>query len=480
MGWLGIDLVTTNSCVYRVGRDGSGDVVASPTGETLTPSCVCVGPTEVLCGELARGGPPACTFFGFKRTIGRPYRDQTLWRTAAEWPFTIQPPPKEDEEPGLYCAWLDGEWAELTPNDLYVHLLRFMLRDVGPCDGVTVTVPAHFNTVQRAATKAALAKAGVPQCHVLNEPTAAAIAYLCDKPDLEGRVLVVDVGGGTIDCTLLECAEGCDVAVLGSDGTSEVGGEVVTDVLLRKVLPAAGIDRRDKAAVAELREDVERAKKALSLRSEATVRGDAVLTREDVDAAAGDMIAAVFALSSKVCADGPPPTVVVLCGGSTLMPAVRDRLKEMFPTAALSAELNPLTAVAKCAAFHARMQGAVVAAPDDAAAARPPREILTGGIVVRIDEDTMLALLEAGSRLPCRATRSFRMRDPGQTKVDLLIAQGNNAEVSLNATLGHFELPPGRVTVKLSVDTDGVVTVNALRPESGERLLLRKIKAWER
>ena len=83
MGWLGIDLGTTNSCVYRVGRDGSGDVVASPTGETLTPSCVCVGPTEVLCGELARGGPPACTFFGFKRTIGRPYRDQTLWRTAA-------------------------------------------------------------------------------------------------------------------------------------------------------------------------------------------------------------------------------------------------------------------------------------------------------------------------------------------------------------------------------------------------------------
>jgi molecular chaperone DnaK (HSP70) len=478
--WLGIDLGTSNSCVYKVDTEGNGDVVPSATGESLTPSVVCVGPSEILCGELALNGDAASTFFGFKRTIGRVYNDKAMWKGAVDWPFHITRPANPDEAGGTYCAMLGGELVEMTSNDLYTHLVRHMLKDVDvrAAKGVTVTVPAHFNTMQRDATLAALAQAGVAGCSVLNEPTAAAVAYLHDKPQLCGGVLVVDVGGGTIDCTLLRCESDRTCTVVASNGTSEVGGEVVTDKLVHKMIAKTKTCKDDKAAISKLRSNVERAKKALSVVMSVQVADTEVtLVRADVEACVAGMLSTLCDLCARVCT-AEPPDVVVLCGGGTLMPSVRTKLLDMYPSARMSTELNVMTAVARGAALHARRLSNTTA-PTSSSSTVVVNDILTAAVGVRVEADTTHVLLSAGSKLPCKAKASYKMKNPKQASVVLVVVQGNNHEASLNATLGRFTLPPGRCTVELSVDEDGSLTVSATRTKTRERLLLQKVPLWQ-
>mgnify|MGYP001246388314 CR=1 FL=1 len=451
MSALGIDLGTSNSCVYR----WPGDVLASPNGGTLTPSAVCVGPDAIVCGATALAtGDPQRTFVGFKRTIGRCYKDKQLWRSATEWPFALAPPKDPATEPPLYCATLGGEFQQLTPFDLYVHLLRYMLRDAGSlAHRIVATVPAHFDSKQRKATAEAVRQATGKGCELLNEPTAAAVAYLHDNPDRGhgSRVLVVDVGGGTTDATLLLCDDG-DLQVVASEGTSEAGGSVITDCLIRRVGKQRWIE-------------VDEAKRQLSEVHEVELSTGRRITRDEVEETAAPVLEAVARVVTKCVGKHGPPSVVVLCGGTTRMPSLRKRLGAMFPQAELSTDLNPDTAVARGAAIHAA--SAVARAPKAA-------DILTASVGVRIREDTMLPLVKRGVSLPHSYARAFMPMSKEQSSSELVILQGNSTVASENTELGRYSLLACKFVVSVQVDCGGSIAIEVDR--DGETLLKRVVK----
>jgi molecular chaperone DnaK len=467
--WLGIDLGTTNSCVYRMGNT-TGDVVPSPLGSTLTPSVVSVGPHEVVCGDMTQGTNPKYTFFGFKRTIGRKYKDKQLWSSAVEWPFTVSRPKHEDDEP-VYTAPLDGEMVQLTPRDLYVHLLRYMLQEVVIKDIkiVAITVPAHFNTVQRDATKDAVSRAGVPlnKMRIINEPTAAVVAFLDDHPEIRtGRLLVVDVGGGTVDCTLVE-VQGTKSVVLESKGSSEVGGEVITDILVSKKKPKG----LSKDHIGEFRATIEEMKKQLSLRQEVTV-GDMTITRDELDMAAEPTVTAVCDLAATVGGRENELTAIVLCGGTTRMPTLRKRLAEVYPEAIVSTELNPLTAVARGAAIFAKGNTTLPGTIPNV------QDILTSSVGLRVREDDMYAMAEAGFMLPLTTTKLYKPMYDDQEYTEVVICQGNHHLASHNVELGRFRLGPCPHWVTVAVNSSGTVDITAKQSENNEQVLMKRVKIW--
>lgn len=468
--WLGIDLGTTNSCVYRVSAS-TGDVVPTPLGNTLTPSVVHVGPDSIECGDMvSRDAVARHVFFGFKRTIGRKYKDYKLWASAKEWPFSVIKPTDFEKEL-LYSAPHGGEIKNYTAKDLYVHLLRYMLRDVDvkKAKGIVVTVPAHFGTVQRDATKAALRNAGVDptKVAVMNEPTAAAVAFLDDHREMtEGRLLVVDVGGGTVDCTLLDVET---MSVIDSKGTSEVGGEVITDALVAKKRPKG----LKKDALGAFRQTVEDLKKRLSMQPEATESGICI-TREELNSIAEPTITAVCDLAATVGGREQEPTAVVLCGGTTRMSALRKRLQEVYPKSTVSTDLNPLTAVARGAALHAK----ALSVTATECAKESVKDILTASIGVRVGEDEMGVMAAAGSKLPCRVSKMYRPMRDDQEYAEIVIYQGNEARASDNFELGRFRLRPTSHWIRVDVEDDGSAEVAAVESHTQIQVHLERVKVW--
>lgn len=474
--WLGIDLGTTNSCVYKVDLSSTGDVVPSPLGNTVTPSVVSVGRDEILCGDMAKNTDPKSTFFGFKRTIGRGYKDCKLWKSACEWPFVMSRPKNEDDEP-VYTASHGGRVLHLSPKDLYVHLLRYMLKDanVAMAAGVTVSVPAHFDTVQREATKETIVRAGAhaSRVHIVNEPTAAAVAFLDGRPGAEGTFLVIDVGGGTVDCSLVHVNKDGSVRVADSKGTSEVGGETITDALV-----ALKRTRRDAGAagVSALRESIEDAKKRLSVQQEATFSNGAVLTRSEVEDVAEPMLTAVCDIAASVVARDAPLTAVVLCGGTTRMPCLRKRIAALYPSATVSTELNPLTAVARGAALVAKSRTAVAHTP-----AVNLSDILATSIGVRVHADDMYVMFKAGTVLPADSESTFRPLTEVQSFIEFVVYQGNNPSASKNTELGRFRVCAVPHVLAITVSEDGLAEIVAWEEGDPDRkhVHMEKVNIWK-
>ena len=386
MSIVGLDLGTTNSCCC----DAQGRVIRSACGSELTPSYVTIGPKQIVCGEAAQtNGDPSVTFFNFKRTVGKSYME--CKPMIKQWPLLKPEHPNRDEP--LFGATLNGTYKQYTPSELYVYLIEYMISSVPrPIARVAVTVPAHYNSAQRDATQQAVVQATqCKQVMVLNEPTAAAIAYLHSNNDTATTILVVDVGGGTTDVTLVQQRQ-----VVCSKGTSDVGGVKMTNTLQR-YLKQEGLDDTRCEAL----------KKGLSVYDEMSG-----ITRHTYnDLIRGD-VELICSLAGEV-AEGHHVDVVVLCGGTTRTPLLRERLASMFPR--VCTDMCPDTSVARGAALYARQrqQQRLV-------------DVLTQPLSARVRRDHMHTIVPTNTPLPHTCTFRFKPMHAHQRAVALHLFQGSS------------------------------------------------------
>ncbi len=467
---IGIDLGTTFSCGALV-RGGRPEVLLNAEGERITPSAVAFTDTgEVLVGQLARRQAvlnPTRTVLSVKRKMG------TDWRIKVT---------------------AGGRNEEYTPEQISAFILQKVKRDVEELLGTkitkaVITVPAYFNNLQRQATKDAGKIAGLEVLRIINEPTAAALAYGLDKTK-EQKILVYDLGGGTFDVSILDIGEGV-FEVVASDGDTQLGGDDfdrrIVDWLVAEFKAESGIDLRgDPQAVQRLRDAAEAAKKDLSGRMEARISlpylaADAkgpkhlerTLTRSKFEAMISDYMEKTMrtvdaALSAAKLA-AKDIDQIVLVGGSTRIPKVQELVAERFGRAKVNKDINPDEVVALGAAIQAAvlsgdMQSLVLL---DVTPLTLSIETL-GGVAT--------PLIERNTTIPVEKTKTFTTADDYQTQVEIHVVQGERKMAADDKSLGRFQLtdlPPAprgvpQIDVTFQIDADGILNVTAKDKATGK------------
>lgn len=373
---IGIDLGTTYSCV-AVWRNGRVDICPNEQGHRITPSYVafCKDGTRLIGDAAKNQGPsnPVGTFFDVKRLIGRKFQDSTVQKDKALFPFHIG-----SDSSGKPVLNLDDpdiaskhSKTQFTPEEVSGMVLRKMKEIAETYLGcevkhAVVTVPAYFNDAQRQATKDAGTIAGLKVERVINEPTAAAIAYGLDKQDKEENILVFDLGGGTFDVTLLSIDHGV-FEVRATSGNTHLGGEDFDQRLMEYCMSQfkrqSGIDiATDKRAIQRLRKQCEMAKRTLSTQTSATVDCDALsggvdfsttISRAKFEELNVDLFKKTMAPVTQVLKDAGMSKndidEIILVGGSTRIPKIQDMLKEYFNGKELNKSINPDEAVVRVA-----------------------------------------------------------------------------------------------------------------------------------
>lgn len=493
MACVGIDIGTCNSCCYVVrGPTSQPEIVNTDMGGHLFPSMVAYTVSDaILAGESAKQQQAVnClnTFFEFKRCIGRTYEQRELWKNAKHWPFTlVKPLGSETDGAPRYAAAYSGDILRLTATDLYTvlttHIMGLAREQLGnvPPDQVVVTVPAHFDDAQRRETVAAVKNAGT-ECSItiLNEPTAATLAYLdVHSTLLAGKLTVVfDLGAGTLDVTCVR-ANATECTIVGSEGCSDLGGSDFDRRLLDMASAAykesAGKDlRTNKQRLISIREECERAKKALSINHETCVSlGETIaplkVTRAQFERAIAPELSRCAATVRRLLdrIDVPVNTVplVILCGGSSRVPGVKRAVKSVFGTdVTLLTNINADECVARGACIHAvgRLEGA-------SQATKPPlkvKDVLGQTIGIRTGRNDMLPILKKGTELPATQTQELVPLHREQSFADISLFQGESPLTAQNKLLGTARLEglrPGhpRVTLTVSADSNGIISVEA-------------------
>lgn len=486
----GIDLGTTTSCV-GIWQNGRVQIIANEDGNYTTPSYVSFTDEERLIGDGAKAAAslrPENTVFDAKRLIGRKFSDKQVQLDATHWPFKLVP--LSGDKPGIEVNYL-GEQRQFTPEEISAMVLTKMKSAAEAFLGQSVydaviTVPAYFNDSQRAATKDAGAIAGLKVHRIINEPTAAALAYGLDDAKSgapEKKILVFDLGGGTFDVSLLEVAEGA-FEVLATAGDTHLGGEDFDNRVVDYL--AAEFEKRHKASMKEnaramrrLRTAAERAKRQLSSQVSASVEVDALfqgidfrfnLSRAKFEELNIDLFRKCLQPVDDVLrmakVDKASIHDVVLVGGSTRIPKVRALLQDYFQGKELCMSINPDEAVA----FGAAVQAAILSGASDA---KLDPIVLIDVAPLDLGIETagglMAVLVPANTRIPCSKEEMFSTAADNQTGVDVRVFQGNRSMTSQNHLLGNFRLsgiPPAprgtpKIKVTFGVDADGLVTVTA-------------------
>ena len=467
---VGIDLGTTNSLAAVV-VDGRPQVFRDAAGAALVPSCLHFDPAGgVTVGAEARAralADPTRTVFSVKRLMGR-----TLAELGAEAALFPQPLTERDAGDGRTVLRVQVGGREYTPEELSALILGEVRRRAGNPTRAVITVPAHFGDAQRQATRDAGRIAGLEVLRVVNEPTAAALAYGLDRKQ-NATIVVYDLGGGTFDCSVLRLTDGV-FRVLATGGDTALGGDDFDRALMGFVAGRLGLDLagRDPGLLQELRDAAERAKMRLSEAEAAEVRGQ-VVTRAEFEALIAPLVDRTLAKCRTALRDAELTAAdideVVLVGGSTRVPLVRRRVEEVFGRRP-HAELNPDEVVALGAAVQA--------------------DILTGGrrdvllldvVPLSLGIETyggvVDKLVHRNSPVPCRATSRYSTFADNQTAITLNIYQGERELTKDCKRLGAFKLggiPPmpaqlPQVDVTFSVDADGLLTVSAVEQRSGTR-----------
>ncbi len=492
---IGIDLGTTNSCV-AVMEGGKPRVIENSEGDRTTPSVVAfTNDGEVLVGQSAKRQAvtnPKNTLYAVKRLIGRRFTDAVVQKDIKMVPYGIVPADNGD-------AWVEAQGKKMAPPEVAARVLMKMKKTAEdylgePVTEAVITVPAYFDDSQRQATKAAGKIAGLEVKRIINEPTAAALAYGMDKKRGDAKIAVYDLGGGTFDISIIEIAEvdgEHQFEVLSTNGDTFLGGEDfdqrLIDYLVEEFKKDSGIDlKKDALALQRLKDAAEKAKIELSSREQTDVNlpyvtADASgpkhlnvkVTRAKLESLVEDLIARTIepckialkdaGLSADQISD------VILVGGQTRMPKVQEAVKNLFGKEPRK-DVNPDEAVAVGAAIQGGVLGGEV------------KDVLLLDVTplslgIETLGGVMTKLIEKNTTIPTKATQVFSTADDNQTAVTVHVLQGEREQAAANKSLGRFDLadiPPAprgmpQVEVMFDIDANGILNVSAKDKATGKQ-----------
>jgi len=488
---VGIDLGTTNS-VVAVMDGGEATIISTAEGGRLAPSVVAFNKNgERLVGQTAKRQAtinPENTVFSVKRFIGRRFSDPETRSEKDRVPFLIESGPQDDVR-----IRIPNAGKSYTPQEISAMVLAKLKKDAEDYIGETVsraviTVPAYFNDSQRQATKDAGKIAGLEVMRIINEPTAAALAYGLDKKNDE-TILVFDLGGGTFDVSVLEVSEGL-VEVKATNGDTHLGGDdwdkAITDWVVNQYLADQGIDlSRDRQALQRVREASEKAKVELSSTMQTEINlpfvtADAsgpkhlvmTLTRAKFEQLTGQLVERLKVPFSKALADAGIETneleAVVLVGGATRMPMVQELVKVMTGQEP-NRSVNPDEVVALGAALQA---GVLAGDVNDVLLL----DVTPLSLGLETLGSVMTTLIPRNTTIPTRKSEIFSTAEDSQTAVDIHVLQGERPMAADNSTLGVFRLeglpaaPRGmpQIEVAFDIDANGILNVNATDKATGK------------
>jgi len=496
---IGIDLGTTNSCVAVMEGD-KPRVIENSEGDRTTPSVIAfTNDGEILVGQSAKRQAvtnPRNTLFAIKRLIGRRFGDSVVSRDMDMVPYKIVKADNGD-------AWVEVNGKKMAPPEISAKVLQKMKKTAEdylgePVTEAVITVPAYFNDSQRQATKDAGRIAGLEVKRIINEPTAAALAYGMDKAKGDRKIAVYDLGGGTFDISIIEIAavDGeHQFEVLSTNGDTFLGGEDfdkrIIDFLVDSFKKEQGVDlRNDPLALQRLKEAAEKAKIELSSSQQTDINlpyitADATgpkhlnikLTRAKLESLVEDLVTRTIEPCKIAMKDAGVSNSdiddVILVGGQTRMPKVQETVEKFFGKAPRK-DVNPDEAVAVGAAIQGGVLGGHV------------KDVLLLDVTplslgIETLGGVMTKLIEKNTTIPTKASQVFSTADDNQTAVTVHVLQGEREQAAANKSLGRFDLsdiPPAprgmpQIEVSFDIDANGIMHVSAKDKATGKEQSIR-------